>query len=80
MMWWTGNGLWMGLLIGLTVTSANKAMGPMGVPLGLLSTAVLIFVLRGGVFEDASLFSIQARFWPPLLLVVAALTYLPLRA
>jgi len=65
----------MGLLIALCVTSASKALGPVGVSLGLLSAAVMLFALRNW-FDDSSLFSLSARVWSPLLLGLAVLTYL----
>ena len=75
MFWWKGNGLWLGMLVALIVASASKAMGPMGVPLGLVSAAVIVFVMRS-VFEESSLYSVPYKAWPPLLLVLAVLTYL----
>ena len=74
MFWWRGNGLWMGLLVALVVVSAGKALGPVGVPIGFASAAGILFGLKG-VFEDSSLYSVPYRAWPPVLLVLAAITY-----
>ncbi|RIX42442.1 MAG: hypothetical protein D3M94_18030 [Rhodocyclales bacterium GT-UBC] len=73
MIWWKGNGLWLGLLVALAVVSASKAIGPAGIPLGLLAAAAILLALRS-VFQDASLYSVSFRARPPLLIVLAGLT------
>ncbi len=74
MIWWKGNGLWMGILVALFVMGSHQLGGPRGVPLGLLAAAILLYLMKSGL-EDSSLYSIPARFWPPLLFVLALLCY-----
>lgn len=69
MIWWRGNGLWMGLLVALCIVVANKCFGPIGVAIGCLASAAMVFALKGWL-EDSSLFSIPTRFWWPLLLAL----------
>lgn len=75
MIWWRGNGLWMGILVALFVMGGNQLGGPRGVPLGLLAAAILLYLMRSAL-EESSLYSIPARFWPPLLFVLSVLCYL----
>lgn len=76
MMWWRGQGLWIGLLVALIIVSAGRSLGnKLGVPVGCASAAVIVFGLRGWAGNESSLYSIPVRFWPPLLIALAALTY-----
>ncbi len=70
MIWWRGNGLWLGLLVCLPAISAG-ALGPSMVAAAYASSAVLIFVLRDTIGAESALYSIPTRFWPPILLVLA---------
>ena len=75
MIWWKGGGLWMGILVALVVVSAGKTFGPVGTSIGLLTAGVIVLFMKGLVDAESSLFSVPVRFWPWLLLVLAALTY-----
>ncbi|QQP96720.1 hypothetical protein [Lysobacter enzymogenes] len=72
MVWWRGNGLWIGLLVAAGIASANKCLGPIGVAIACLASAAILFGVRGSL-EDSSLFSIPTRFWWPVLLVLGIL-------
>lgn len=76
MIWWRGNGIWALALVALIVVSAGRAIGTnLGVPLGLASAAVLVFTLQFIWDKDASAFSVPVRYWPILLLILAALAF-----
>lgn len=71
---WRGNGIWALMLVALVIVSAGKAWdGGLGVSIGLASAALLVFLLRGVWDEGASAFFVPVRFWPVLLLILAAL-------
>jgi hypothetical protein len=74
MIWWKGNGLWLGTLVALIIIGANKTLGQFGLPLGFLSSALILLGLKT-VFEDSSLYSVPYKAWPPVLFVLAALTF-----
>jgi hypothetical protein len=72
MIWWRGNGLWAAILIALIVVSADKAFGTdIGVRIGLVSSAALVFLLRDFFGKESSVYSIPVRFWPVALLILA---------
>ncbi len=76
MMWWRGQGLSLGLLVALIIVSAGRSLGnQLGVPVGCASAAVIVFGLKGWAGKGSSLYSVPVRFWPPLLITVAALAY-----
>lgn len=76
MIWWKGNGMWLGLIVALIIVGAGRALGTKnGIPAGCVSAAALMFALRGSAGQDSSLFSVPVRIWPYLLLALAALTY-----
>lgn len=76
MIWWKGSGLWMGILVALAIVSAQKTLGPIGVPVGCLSAAGIVLLLKGKSEEGSALFSIPVRFWPALLVLLAAFTFI----
>lgn len=81
MIWWRGNGIWALTLVALIVFSAGRAIGTsFGVPLGLASAAVLVFVTGPIWDKEASAFSIPVRYWPIVLLIVAALAFFDSRS
>jgi hypothetical protein len=76
MIWWRGKGIWALALVALVVVSAGKAFGTTtGTAVGLASAAVLVFLLREFWGEEASAFFVPVRFWPVLLLVLSAFTF-----
>lgn len=77
MIWWRGNGLWMGTLVALIVISASGG-GPKRLALGFAAAAVLVYLLHDSGDDESSLYSFRVRYWPPLLLVLAALAFLGL--
>jgi hypothetical protein len=72
MIWWRGNGLWIGLLAGIPVFAIGK-LGATHLAIPYAVSAVLIYLLRDWIGRDSALFSIPTRFWPPLLLAVSLL-------
>jgi hypothetical protein len=73
MFWWTGRGIW---ILGITslFVLPSKNLGDNHVSFALGMSAVTIFLLRGW-FDESSLFSIPARAWPVLLLVLSVLVH-----
>lgn len=68
--WWRGGGLWILLLASLpTYVVSQHGSVDGGLPLAV--SAVLVYLIRNLIHRDSALFSIPARFWPPLLLVLA---------
>lgn len=74
MIWWTGKGFAMALLVALIIVSASKG-GSTWEAIGLVASAVIVFILREWAGEESSVFSIPVRYWPPVLLVIAVLVY-----
>ncbi len=72
MIWWRGNGLWIGLLVVLPALSAG-ALGPSMVAAAYACSAVFIFVMRNTIGTQSALYSIPTNFWPPILIVLALL-------
>lgn len=70
MFWWRGNGLMIGLLASLPAVAVTQA-GASYPALAYAASAAMIFLMRGTLGAESSLFSIPTRFWPPLLLIVA---------
>lgn len=69
MMWWRGNGLWLALLVALIFVGAAK-LGHTALTVGLVASAVIIYLLRD---DESSFYSFPVRYWPPLLLLLAAM-------
>lgn len=77
MIWWRGRGLWMGLLIALFIVSAQRSLGEIGVPIGCIASAAMIFFMRNWLDEEeSSLFSIPTRFWWPALLGLSIILFI----
>ncbi|MFK3651502.1 hypothetical protein ACI2IY_24165 [Lysobacter enzymogenes] len=72
MVWWRGNGLWIGLLVAACIAAADKCLGHIGVAIACLASAAILFGVRGSL-EDSSLFSIPTWFWWPGLFALGIL-------
>jgi hypothetical protein len=70
MIWWTGYGFWIGLLISLCVYAGDKAFGHLGGEIGLICAAVILFPLKYLFDESTSFFSVPLKFWPQLLILL----------
>jgi hypothetical protein len=70
MIWWRGNGLWIGFLASIPAVAAGK-LGAAHVAMAYAASAALIYILRESIGAESALFSVSTRFWPPLLIVVA---------
>lgn len=71
---WSGKGLWLGTLVALAIVSASKSLGPWGVAVGCACAGAIVLALNPWAGEGSSLFFVPARYWPPLLFVLALIT------
>ena len=74
MLIWSGKGLWLGTLVALSIVSAGKSLGPWGVSVGCVCAAAMLLALNPWAGEGSSFFFVPARYWPPLLLLLALIT------
>lgn len=65
MIWWRGNGLFIGFLAFFPAVAAAQ-LGVSRVALAYFASAVIIYLLRHAIGEISALFSIPTRFWPPV--------------
>ncbi|APV50257.1 hypothetical protein BWI17_11480 [Betaproteobacteria bacterium GR16-43] len=72
---WKGNGHWAALLVALIVVGAGKTFGAVGTSIGLGVSGALMFMLKDAFGEDASAFYFPVKYWPYMLLPLAALTF-----
>lgn len=73
MFWWTGRGIWILGIASLFVLPAEHR-GPDYMSFGFGMAAATVFLLRNW-FDESSLFSIPARFWPVVLLAFAVVMH-----
>jgi hypothetical protein len=69
---WKGRGLVLLLLVAAIVYGAGK-YGPVAMANGLLLSAVIVYFLRD---DESHVYYFRVKFWPPLLVVLAALVYM----
>ncbi|RYY89391.1 MAG: hypothetical protein EOO15_06425 [Chitinophagaceae bacterium] len=70
MIWWRGNGLWLGFIASIPVF-VMTTLGATHFAPAYAGSAAVIYMMRGAIGAESALFSISTRFWPPLLLVIA---------
>lgn len=76
MVWWKGNGHWLGLLVALAINSAVRTLGvKIGLPAGCIAAGLMVLALKNWAGEEASLYSIPTRIWPPVLFAFAGIAY-----
>lgn len=75
MIWWRGDGHWVGILVALCIISAEKTLGAKGVAIGCIAAAGIVLAIGGFISEGSSMFSVPVKMWPYLLVLFAVIGY-----